>query len=44
MNWKQGQIRFWDDYENLHRFYPVYTQLYRVYNAVKKRLGVAYDA
>lgn len=44
MNWKQGQIRFWDDYENLHRFYPLYTQLYRVYNAVKKRLGVAYDA
>lgn len=44
MNWEQGQINFWDDYENLRRFYPVHTLLYRVYNAVKKHLGVAYDA
>ena len=29
--WKQGVIRFWIDYEMLHRFYPLLTKAYRFY-------------
>ena len=43
-NRNQGQIHIWNDYECLRRYYPVPVQLYRIYNAVRKRLGLKYDA
>lgn len=43
-NNKLGQIHVWDDYECLCRYYPIPVQLYRVYNALRKKLGLKYDA
>ena len=43
-NWEYKQIRFWWDYEFLRKFYPVRTQLYRIYLSVRKRLGMKYES
>ena len=43
-NHKHGQIRFWDDYDCLSRYYPIPVRIYRIYNAIRKKLGMSYDA
>lgn len=43
-NRKHGQIQFWDDYECLRRYYPIPVQMYRIYNSIRKKLGLSYDA